>query len=125
MASGTRRKSASTPSRLVFSDVHIGTPCSECFLRKENQAVYTHPAKWKNQAMLAFVQAIEPDIKAEACICRNCRDNIAGGYKDPLNYHPRWLRQSRIASMLCEVPHCDALACRTTKLGTRELLSKT
>ncbi len=120
MASGTRRvNSESEP--LVFSDVHAGHPCIECFLCKESPVVYTHPVKWKNDSLFTFVKGIRPDIMPQSCICRNCRDNLAGGQKDPTNYHPRWIQ--RTDTKLCEVPECDKPASRSTKLGDRALLS--
>ena len=123
MASGTRTKSKSAPSRLVLSDVHVDHPCKECYLCKEKHVVYTHPMKWKNQSLVAFVRDVEPSVGTNSCICRTCRADIASGQRDPDNYHPRWSQLSQLTHKLCEVPGCVTHACRSTKLGDRELLS--
>ena len=121
MASGIRRKSA--PSRLVISDVHSDSPCQECILCKSKQHVYTHPLKWKDQSLFTYLRDIEPEmfIDATACICRNCKADLANGKKDPAHYHPRWTARTP-RDTPCEVPNCEDPACRSTKLGTRELL---
>ena len=71
-------------SRQVFSDVHKGRPCTSCILCKEKTLQYTHPIKWKNAALLKFLQVIEPNlnIPPDACICRNCRDSLSSGHKN-------------------------------------------
>lgn len=122
MASGTTRRN-SAPSRLVFSDVHSGSPCKECFLCKEKQPVYTHAMKWKDQSLLTYLRDIEPEmsIDARTCICRNCRLDLANGQRDSANYHPRWAPKTQCDDT-CEVPNCEDPACRSTKLGTKELL---
>ena len=122
MASGIRRKSA--PSRLVISDVHSDSPCQECILCKSKQHVNTHPLKWKDQSLFTYLRDIEPEmfIVATACICRNCKADLANGKKDPAHYHPRWTART-LCDTPCEVPNCEDPACRSTKLGTRELLS--
>ena len=88
MASGIRRKSA--PSRLVISDVHSDSPCQECILCKSKQHVYTHPLKWKDQSLFTYLRDIEPEmfIDATACICRNCKADLANGKKRPCPLPP-------------------------------------
>ena len=83
-------RASSVPSRLVFSNVHKGRPCTNCLLCKDKQPQYTHPIKWKNQALLTFLKTLEPElnIAPDACICRNCRDSISSGQRNPDSYNP-------------------------------------
>ena len=122
MASGIRRKSA--PSRLVISDVHSDSPCQECILCKSKQHVYTHPLKWKDQSLFTYLRDIEPEmsIDATACICRNCKADLANGKKDPAHYHPWWTARTPCDTP-CEVPNYEDPACRSTKQGPGSYLS--
>ena len=124
MAFGIRRKSA--PSRLVISDVHSDSPCQECILCK-NKHVYTHPLKWKNQSLFTYLRDIEPEmfIDATACICRNCKADLANGKKTlPITTHGGQLGlrvTHHVRYLIVKTP--PPPPCRSTKLGTRELLS--
>ena len=100
MATGTRR---SLPPP-VYSDVHKGRPCMECYLCKQTQAIYTHPIKWKNQTLLSLLKDLEPDldISPDTCICRNCHDSLCSG-QGTENFQPRWTRLASCSSKICEV----------------------
>ena len=117
-----REQQEKRTSRSVFSDVHKGRPCTACTLCKEKSIQYTHPLKWKDEGLISFLHAIEPDlnIPADACICRNCRDSLSNGRKHPDNYRPRWLKVSTGIMKKCDVPGCIEHALRCTKLATRE-----
>ena len=122
----TRRSGDSVPAREVLSDAHVGRPCLECFLCKDVQLVYSHPIKWKNPSLLPFLRSLEPtlQLQGDTCICRNCRSDLCNGLKDPNNFHPRWKRQVRSSSQLCEVPQCNEPACINTKLGSQESINE-
>lgn len=109
------------------SDVHKGRSCTCCLLCKEIYMQYTHPIKWKNTELLAFLQAIEPELSVtpDACICRNCRNSLSSGLRNPEGYKPRWLRVGTArGTMECEVPGCATPAYRCTRLASKEDISR-
>ena len=72
---------------------------TERAIRKDSvmkkNSVYTHPEKWKDVNVFRFLDSIEPDlrIRPDSFICRNCRDCLASGKKDPENFSPRWKKE--------------------------------
>ena len=78
---------------------------------------------WKNADLLTFLLAIEPELSVapDACICRNCRDSLSSGHRNPDHFQPRWSRVGASSSVLeCEVPGCTKPACRCTQLASKE-----
>ena len=120
MATGSRR-SLPPQKPAVTSNVHEGRPCMECYLCKQSQAVYTHPIKWKNQALLTLLKEIEPelDILPDTCICRNCHNSLRLVENTPDNVQPRWTLQGSMSGT-CEVPECNQPAWKCTTLVPRE-----
>ena len=125
MSSKTRQKSKSLPARLVTSDVHPGRSCSECILCSECCLQYTHPIRWKNKEMYAFLNGnVTISVSEDSCICRNCRENIRTGMKNPEMYTPRWAKHSMIIK-LCSVSTCNEKAIKPTKLASFESIENT
>ena len=92
-------------------------------LHQEKHLQYTHPVKWKNTALLPFLQGIESElvVAPDACTCRNCRDSLSTGLRNPDTYQPRWLRVGTSSTRTeCEVPGCAELASRCTRLAEKE-----
>ena len=117
-----KRKSRSLPiSFNVYSTVHEGKPCIDCILCNETQRQYTHPASWKNRDLTILLRRLEPNkiINSESCICRNCRDSLSNGLKDPANFQPRW-RKENTMSVKCQVLECQEKATRSTNITSRE-----
>ena len=104
--------------------MHENRPCTQCVLCDETRAVYTHPEKWKDRTILSFLESIEPDlsIRPDSCICRNCRDCLASGKKDPENFSPRWKKESKHNSV-CDVSGCTEPTFKSTKLADRQGIS--
>ena len=112
-----KRKSRSLPLSLVHSTVHQGKPCTHCILCAETNLQYTHPVSWKNKDLM---RQTEPNkvISPESCICRNCRDSLSKGLKDPDNFHPRWKRKT--VTIVCQAKNCKEVATRCTHITSQE-----
>lgn len=122
---GSQRLGEKSSSRQVYSDIHKDRPCTSCSLCKEKAIKYTHPVKWKDERVLKFLQSIEPDlnIRPDSCICRNCRDSLSNGEKNPSIYKPRW---SRVVPTIkpCDVSLCTEASCRCTKLASKHEIAE-
>ena len=106
---------------LIFSAVHENRPCTNCILCKETYTHYTHPVKWKNQDLIAFLKCIEPhlNIQHDSCICRNCRADLSKGQEDPENFFSKWKKKHKHETT-CEVFECNEPVSKSTSLACRE-----
>ena len=117
-----KRKTRSLPASFdVYSTVHKGTPCTDCILCKDTQPQYTHPTSWKNKELILLLRRLEPDkiISPDSCICRNCRDSLSNGLKDPANFQPRWRKENKSIAK-CQVLQCIENDSQTTNITSRE-----